>query len=769
MKKILFVVILLGLFVGTVSAVSGNGGFESGVLYPWSPIDWTTSDMVSIESEAAHTGTKGLYVETYGDSISIAQFYPAGYLYTHNLSVWYKVSDLNPTASNFVAVYLNLDFSYDAVVVEDESPVVGDWVHVDMSLADILALNSWSETDFDSNDIMELVLRVDGGNATVPTIVYFDDVAIAEDEHEFSNGGFETGVFSSSDWILPDPDMYGGNQDDISVSDLESATGDYSVRYYSKITRPAQAYPTLFQEIPYDWDFLRLKYKVANSSGTATNHPSAGIWIQIMYGDGDFVWIEYYILTPPEGEWVELNVSRADVLSESGYTEQDIIDSEQSTVFLNLEIFTGAANAGTRVSDIYIDDVAFKAEAPVAPVACEGFPNCDLETGDFTDWTVPMELPAELYVNEAAAHWGTYGAGMNPTEIYNGYGYTYGIQSFSTGDVDLSSHGNITGLDFWYKIDTSSYSGIGMTGVQIGLPVDGEGVLWLVDEINPSPTGWTHYSISGTDLYALLESEQPGFSFTQDFYIDFIGYTYKETSGAGTASLEMYVDDVSITFDEPAPPAGYNSTLVLEVIALIFIFLLASIWSEENARFGYVIIPLVTAFFWWAGFLPFAYMTTVIPLMIFMGIFSFLRMQAKYKWGFMGTSGGLLFKIVFFLIMLQMVIGYVNGMYLFATPAVSTPDNAATHYTLASAQDVYGGSSYGINVVNMLTAGLLSAWTAFKVLWTMLSSIFFIYPTLVTQFHIPVALSLLLQTGIYILYGLELFNMVFKPFKAAEV
>jgi len=218
-----------------------------------------------------------------------------------------------------------------------------------------------------------------------------------------------------------------------------------------------------------------------------------------------------------------------------------------------------------------------------------------------------------------------------------------------------------------------------------------------------------------------------------------------------------------------APPSGYNSTFVLEILALILLFLLASIFSEENVRFGYVLIPFVAAFFWWAGFLPFAYMTTIIPLMIFMGLFSFMRMQAKYKWGVGGTSGGILYKIVFFLIMIQMVIGYVNGMGMFATNSVVTPSNEYTQYTLASAQSVYGANSFGIDVVDMVTNGIQIMWMSFKVLWTMLAAVFFIYPTLVNQFHIPVELSVILQTGIYVIYGLELFNMVFKPFKAAEV
>jgi hypothetical protein len=213
----------------------------------------------------------------------------------------------------------------------------------------------------------------------------------------------------------------------------------------------------------------------------------------------------------------------------------------------------------------------------------------------------------------------------------------------------------------------------------------------------------------------------------------------------------------------------FSATLGLEIIALSFIFLLASIWSEENVRFGYVLVPLTAAFFWWAGFLPFGYLATVIPLLIFMGLIAFMRAQLKVKWGFFGTGGGILYKLVFFLIMVQMAIGYVNGMGLFNDSMAMTPSNDYTMYNITGAESQFGESSSTMSTIDMVSNGLELAWTMFRVLWSMLASVFFIYPTLVTAFGVPASLSLILQTGIYIIYALELINMVFKPSKSAEV
>jgi len=213
----------------------------------------------------------------------------------------------------------------------------------------------------------------------------------------------------------------------------------------------------------------------------------------------------------------------------------------------------------------------------------------------------------------------------------------------------------------------------------------------------------------------------------------------------------------------------FSSVIVLEIIALCFLFLLSSIWSEENVRFGYVLVPLTAAFFWWAGFLPFAYLTTIIPLLVFMGIISFLRAQAKFKLGVFGSGAGILWKLVFFLIMIQMSIGYVNGLGVFGANLAATPANEYTTYTLAAANSSFSHMSSGLWIMDVVTGGLTMVWMAFSVLWSMASAIFLIYPTLVNTFGVPASLSLIIQCGIYIVYALELINMIYKPIKPVEV
>ena len=204
-------------------------------------------------------------------------------------------------------------------------------------------------------------------------------------------------------------------------------------------------------------------------------------------------------------------------------------------------------------------------------------------------------------------------------------------------------------------------------------------------------------------------------------------------------------------------------------IAMALLFLMSSIWSEDNVRFGYILVPFMTGFFWLIGWIQFSYLGAVIPLIIMMGVVSYLRGQLRNKYGVAGSSGGLLFKIVTFLIFLQMAIGFINGLALFSGELVTTPDNEYTHYTLDSAEENFAGQSSGIDIVDAVSNGVMLAWTMFKVVWMMFAAVFFVYPLLVTAFHIPASLSILIQCGIYVLYGAELFTMIFKPYQPVTV
>lgn len=204
-------------------------------------------------------------------------------------------------------------------------------------------------------------------------------------------------------------------------------------------------------------------------------------------------------------------------------------------------------------------------------------------------------------------------------------------------------------------------------------------------------------------------------------------------------------------------------------ISLSLMFLVGSIWSEDNARFGYIVTALMAAFFTWFGWLQFAYLGTVIPIIIMIAIISYLRSHLKYKYGVFGSSGGLIWKILMFAVMLQFSIVVINGMAIFNTTYAPTPDNAFTQFSLTNANDVFGGFQSGAGAVDIGAALLTNGFMLLMVVWSMLVAFFTLYPVMVTTFHVPALISMVISGGIYLLTGLEVFMLISKPSRMTEV
>lgn len=215
-----------------------------------------------------------------------------------------------------------------------------------------------------------------------------------------------------------------------------------------------------------------------------------------------------------------------------------------------------------------------------------------------------------------------------------------------------------------------------------------------------------------------------------------------------------------------------DATIALQWFALALVFLISSIWSENNARFGYILTAFMMGFFWMIGWIQFPYLTTVIPMVMMLAILAYLRSHLKMKFGVFGSSGGLLFKIVVFVIFLQFALIFVNGLVtvgVFDQQFAPNPSDEFQSYTISNAESVYQSSTVDVNVVDAVWNGLGLVWTQWIVLWKMVFGFFSIYNTMVTVFKVPAAISVILSAGIYILTAIEVFVLIFKPYRAPEV
>lgn len=212
-------------------------------------------------------------------------------------------------------------------------------------------------------------------------------------------------------------------------------------------------------------------------------------------------------------------------------------------------------------------------------------------------------------------------------------------------------------------------------------------------------------------------------------------------------------------------------TIALQWFAMAFMFLVGSIWSENNVKYGYIVLPFMAGFFWIIGWIGFAYLGSVIPIILMMGVLSYLRTHLKIKFGVFGSSSGLLFKIVSYVIFLQFAIIVINGMAVFGTSTTlgADPTNDFTRYSISNAESVYSSSTTGLNYMDQVWMAGTFIWSQFIMFWTIVFSFFNIYASMTEIFHVPPMIARVVSAGLYLLTAVEVFVLVFKPYRAPEV
>lgn len=213
-----------------------------------------------------------------------------------------------------------------------------------------------------------------------------------------------------------------------------------------------------------------------------------------------------------------------------------------------------------------------------------------------------------------------------------------------------------------------------------------------------------------------------------------------------------------------------EAAIAQQWIALAILFVIANIWGEDNVRFGYILVPFMAGFFTWVKWLSFTYLGTIIPIVIAMGIVTFLRAHLRNKYGVFGSGGSLIWKIVVFVMFIQFAIVFVNGLAIFNTNYADTPSDAETSglYSISSANTVYGQQTYDFNPIDAISGGITVVWTSFRVLWSLVLGFFTLYPSLIANFSISPVVSALLSAGVYFLTAFEVFALIYKPYGKPE-
>jgi len=203
-------------------------------------------------------------------------------------------------------------------------------------------------------------------------------------------------------------------------------------------------------------------------------------------------------------------------------------------------------------------------------------------------------------------------------------------------------------------------------------------------------------------------------------------------------------------------------TVIASWIALAFIFLLGSIFSERNVRFGYVLIPIMIGVFIFIGWLPTSYLTIVFPVLMGLGVVTFLKDQFRVKLGGYGSAGSLIWKIMTLLVVLQFAIIFVNGLTMFDKTYIEGEGSAFTDQYTIEKTNMYG-SQTNVSIQDQLFWGFTMIVQTWNMVWAMVFSLFGMYGNMITVFHLHPLVSALLSMGVYIMFIFELFILVTRP------
>jgi len=190
--------------------------------------------------------------------------------------------------------------------------------------------------------------------------------------------------------------------------------------------------------------------------------------------------------------------------------------------------------------------------------------------------------------------------------------------------------------------------------------------------------------------------------------------------------------------------------------------MITSLSSKNNIRFMAVLMPVMAAMFWWFGWLSGVYLSSVIPFACLLGATYYMKGSLRENYG-VGGPGSMLINIIVFLIILQMMIGFIAEIGVFQQQAIITPENKFTNVDLTDIkEDVsnFGDINDPLQSASSMTA---IGWATLRIAMSMIGAVFVVAPYLIEMFpYVPAGFFLILQAGIYVLYVIFLLKLFGK-------
>jgi hypothetical protein len=210
-------------------------------------------------------------------------------------------------------------------------------------------------------------------------------------------------------------------------------------------------------------------------------------------------------------------------------------------------------------------------------------------------------------------------------------------------------------------------------------------------------------------------------------------------------------------------------------ISVCILVLIGVMASSRTTRFISILVPVMAALLMYFGWFTFADPSNparlfgIVVVGAVLAVAAYMKGSLHERFGIAGP-GSMMFNLVFFILILQATVGFVNSTALWdvnAAPTASTQySNIDLQTEITSVSSVGGGMTDVTQIGTILTDmafGCIKMFIAMGLALVAFSvTIGIIYPWIpASQFGI--ALLVLMQLGIYIIYYMAFMRFVYKP------
>lgn len=250
--------------------------------------------------------------------------------------------------------------------------------------------------------------------------------------------------------------------------------------------------------------------------------------------------------------------------------------------------------------------------------------------------------------------------------------------------------------------------------------------------------------------------------------------TTNATSGMTVTCKGAYDILVSLGIENFIPIA--QARIYYNWISVLLLVSVAAMASSRTTRFFGILIPVFAALFIYFGWFTMndpsrpGQLMGVIIVGVVLAVAVYMKGSLHERFGIAGP-GSLMFNIVFYMILLQATVGFVNSTHIWGDYAASpTPSNEYTNIDLKS--EVTSISSTGGGLTDVAQMGSVMLDMAFGALKMFISMgiamaaftvvLGAMYPWIPAN-PMGAGLLVIIQVGIYIVYYMAFMRMVYKP------